>query len=199
MKTYLDERRVENLSQAAVLADDYSLTHKNTFTKHRLEPTGGQTSTSDRLTPATSHSTHNLRERPGNAEQYQGNGRMRTQRSGVPICFEKVTSECRELEKKTGRLNPVNTIQGESNDGQGFNDVNNQKEVNPFILEGFVSLGTGDDPVPVRILRDTGATQSLLGEDILPLSETTSTGAHVRTHTRSRAWCTTCSFTQSES
>ena len=33
--------------------------------------------------------------------------------------------------------------------------------------------------MPVRILRDTGATQSLLVEDILPLSETTYTGAHV--------------------
>ena len=33
--------------------------------------------------------------------------------------------------------------------------------------------------MPVRILRDTGATQSLLVEDILPLSETTSTGSHV--------------------
>ena len=118
--------------------------------KHRLERTGGQTSTSDKLTPATSHSTHNLRERPGNAEQYQGNGRMRTQRSGVPVCFYckrkgHIISECRELEKKRGRLNPVNTIQRESNDGQSFNDVNNQKEVNPFILEGLVSLGTGDD------------------------------------------------------
>ena len=177
VKTYLDERRVENLSQAAVLADDYSLTRKTTFTKHRLEPAGGQTSTSDRLTPATSRSTHNLRERPGNAEQYQGNGGMRTQRSGVPVCFYckrkgHIISECRELEKKRGRLNPVNTIQRESNDGQGFNDVNNQKEVNPFISET-------DDPVPVRILRDTGATQSLLVEDILPLSETTYTGAHV--------------------
>ena len=58
VKTYLDELRVENLSQAAVLANDYSLTHKNTFTKHRLEPAGGQTSTSDRLTPATSETTY---------------------------------------------------------------------------------------------------------------------------------------------
>ena len=120
VKTYLDEHRVENLSQAAVLADDYSLMHKTTFTKHRLEPAGGQTSTSDRLTPATSRSTHNLRERPGNAEQYQGNGGMRTQRSGVPVCFYckrkgHIISERRELEKKRDRLNPVNTIQRESN------------------------------------------------------------------------------------
>ena len=29
MKTYLDERKVDGLSQTTVLADDYSLTHKN--------------------------------------------------------------------------------------------------------------------------------------------------------------------------
>ena len=32
------------VSQTAVLADDYSLTHKNTFTKPELESAGGQNS-----------------------------------------------------------------------------------------------------------------------------------------------------------
>ena len=31
MKTYLDERNAENLHQTTVLAEDYSLTHKDTF------------------------------------------------------------------------------------------------------------------------------------------------------------------------
>ena len=118
--------------------------------KHRLEPSGGQTGTSDRLTPATSRDTHNPRER---AKQYQGNGGMRTHISGVPAhfyCKQKVhvISECRELEKKKGRLNPVNTIQRESNDGQGFKGVNNQ-------CRGSCVIGNRGDPMPVRILRDT--------------------------------------------
>ena len=33
VKTYLDEKKVENLCQAAVLVDDYLLTHKSTFVK----------------------------------------------------------------------------------------------------------------------------------------------------------------------
>ena len=33
VKTYLDERKVENLHQAAIMVDDYSLTHKSTFVK----------------------------------------------------------------------------------------------------------------------------------------------------------------------
>jgi len=31
LKVYLDEQKADSLHQAAVLADDYSLTHKNSF------------------------------------------------------------------------------------------------------------------------------------------------------------------------
>ena len=39
----------------------------------------------------------------------------------------------------------------------------------PFMLNGFVSL-SGDNcpPTPIKILRDTGASQSLILADILP-------------------------------
>ena len=42
----------------------------------------------------------------------------------------------------------------------------------PFMLNGFVSL-SGDNcpPTPIKILRDTGASQSLILADILPFSE----------------------------
>ena len=45
----------------------------------------------------------------------------------------------------------------------------------PFMLNGFVSL-SGDNcpPTPIKILRDTGASQSLILADILPFSEKTS-------------------------
>ena len=33
IKTHLDERRAEDLHQAAILADDYALTHKASFKK----------------------------------------------------------------------------------------------------------------------------------------------------------------------
>ena len=36
LKTYIDEQKVENLHQAAVLADDYALLHKSVF-KHSGE------------------------------------------------------------------------------------------------------------------------------------------------------------------
>ena len=50
----------------------------------------------------------------------------------------------------------------------------------PFLSEGFVSL-TSDSAqsTPIKILRDTGASQSLILADILPFSEKTSTGTSV--------------------
>ena len=54
-----------------------------------------------------------------------------------------------------------------------------KEEKNPFISEGYVSISKGGHAVPIQILRDTGAVQSLLVEGILPLSEATTTGTHV--------------------
>ena len=50
----------------------------------------------------------------------------------------------------------------------------------PFIHDGFVSL-TGDlsNATPIKILRDTGASQSLLLAETLPFSESSSTGTNV--------------------
>ena len=42
--------------------------------------------------------------------------------------------------------------------------------------EGFVSLESSSSPVPIIILRDTRATQSLLLEGALTLAVSTSTG-----------------------
>ncbi|KAK4326389.1 hypothetical protein Pmani_003105 [Petrolisthes manimaculis] len=52
-------------------------------------------------------------------------------------------------------------------------------EFAPFISEGFVTVDDIRPPVPVQILRDTGAAQTLLLEGVLPLSSHTSTGSGV--------------------
>ena len=50
----------------------------------------------------------------------------------------------------------------------------------PFISEGVVSLvGDENSSQKVRILRDTGATQSLMLDSVLPLTENSFTGANV--------------------
>ena len=54
-----------------------------------------------------------------------------------------------------------------------------REEFKPFVSEGFVSLESSSSQVPIKILRDTGATQSLLLEGVLLLSVSTSTGESV--------------------
>ena len=50
----------------------------------------------------------------------------------------------------------------------------------PFLSDGFVSLNSESAlSTPIKILRDTGASQSLILTDTLPLSEETSTGTSV--------------------
>ena len=54
-----------------------------------------------------------------------------------------------------------------------------REEFNLFVSDGFVSLESSSSEVPIKILRDTGATQSLLLEGVLPLSVSISTGESV--------------------
>ena len=60
----------------------------------------------------------------------------------------------------------------------GFNKSENIREES-FMSEGFVSLESSSSQVPIKILRNTGATQSLLIESVLPLSVGTYTGESV--------------------
>ena len=53
------------------------------------------------------------------------------------------------------------------------------EEFKSFVSEAFISLESSSSRVPIKILRDTGATQSLLLEGIIPLSVSTSTGESV--------------------
>ena len=183
LKTYLDERKVDKLNDAAVLADDYSLTHKNTFSKPDVAITsnpGGKQS----VVPSQTH-RQGPRFRNGNQEKTHNDG-VRHTRSNIPVCLYckkrgHIISECWKLEKKKTRSNPVSTICTKQQSSAAFKQVNTLVETetkNPFISEGYVSLRNGHG-VPIQILRDIGATQSLLVEGILPLSEETVTGDQV--------------------
>ena len=49
----------------------------------------------------------------------------------------------------------------------------------PFITDGFISLVGSLDKTPVRILRDTGATETFVVESVLPFSVQSNTGNSV--------------------
>ena len=139
-------------------------------------------------TTGGNNNTNGQRLRSGNVEQSHNNSGGGTWKLNIPVCFYckrkgHIMSECRELRKKKTKLNAVVNVKKDGDnlvtDQSATTETAGGKEVNPFILVSHVSLTAGADPVPIHILQDTGATQSLLAENILPLSDTTSMGTHV--------------------
>ena len=156
LKTYLDKCKVDKLNDAAVLADDYSLTRKNTFSKPDVVITGNPGGKQS----VVSSQTH------GQGSRFRNGNQEKTHtRSNIPVCLYckkrgHIISECWKLEKKKTRSNPVSTICTKQQSSAPFKQVNTLVEVegkNPFISEGYVSLRNGHG-VPIHILRDTGAT-----------------------------------------
>ena len=71
-------------------------------------------------------------------------------------------------------------VKTRSSSSDGLLCVESNEEYRPFIYDGLVSLvGEESNAKPIRVLRDTGASQSILLEGVLPLSESTYTGGNV--------------------
>ena len=181
IKTYLDEQKVDTLHQAAVRADDYSLTHKTAFGKTHLRaldhseelPEGGNPPAN---THGSSYPSH--RDRMGNTSA--NSSRL----SAGPTCFYckkrgHIMSECRALEKKNKMALVVSSPPQPFNSKSEFEAEDFPKEYLPFLSQGFVSFVASSHKVPIVILRDTGASQSLILESFLPFSYQSDTGMTV--------------------
>ena len=175
VKMYLDEQKADSLHQAAVLADDYSLTHKMTFPSKSDQP-GVRSSVSDRKnSEADGHSPPITRSR----SHGQNNCRVL---AGGPVCYYckkrgHIMAECRALERKNA-IKTSNALVVPPDLATPTTQLSSQRDqcYNPFISKGFVSLSEDGKKIPIDILRDTGATQSLLVDGVLPLSDSTATG-----------------------
>jgi len=182
VKTYIEEQKAESIQQAARFADDYTLMHRETFEGSTFNTSGasGETQVLNKsTTPVNMVKTGS-----------------RSQRHSVapgPVCSyckqkRHFLSECWALEKKKAN-NPVMTVNKEKQpllhakqqgqlEGRAMPEVSLVEE-HPFVSEGFVSLTKEDAQVPVKILRDTGTSQSLMLQNVLPLSNKTSMDANV--------------------
>ncbi|XP_067263779.1 uncharacterized protein [Chanodichthys erythropterus] len=162
--TYLNEQKVTSLSQAAILADEYVLTHKSVFVSGRPEKALNSASTQNSNTRSKSSSPQNKETRE---------------------CFYchkvgHVISDCLMLKRKNqqGQVKPVNFVKA------GSETVLEKDEIDagfkPFLMKGLISVnGKPEEQKEVQILRDTGAIQSFVISDVLPLSEQTSCGSSV--------------------
>ena len=192
IKTYLDEQKVENLAKAAAYADDYVLTHKFTVNKSR---SFGSTKKSY---PEAGKKFENVAPEKSSDKGQTSNQTMskdRKPRSFAPVCHYckkpgHVMSDCWLLKKRRDKeATPNAFLSNKSNWCSNLNRAESsirldksetiREEFKSFVSEGFISFESISSQLPIKILRDTGATQSLLLEGVLPLIVSTSTGESV--------------------
>ena len=192
VKTFLDEKQVETSKEAAHLADDYYLTHKVSFIA-KPKPTSSH--------PQNKFTSGNSSGMPRQSNTPKPNSTSETKiqyplsRLTCNYCKKPghIVSECLKLKRKserdeakptgltTLRPRPQSSIKTNTIDIVTKPKSDSTMEIfEPFMLNGFVSL-SGDNcpPTPIKIFRDTGASQSLILADILPFSEKTSSGTSV--------------------
>ena len=249
IRSHLDEQKVEELEKAAIMADDYALTHKMSSKsgnpqQKRYHGSGNRENISRNMDDRKRQgkSTENVGlvskveplkpiscghcGKPGHiiTNCWKLGGKTPCEHCGR---FNHKTEDCRiaknKLQKEvkpTGltslkglKVSPFNESENqkgvkvkplidrnnfvEKNKGIKVNPLHNDKSCiedeispntesdymenyKPFISEGVVSLvGDENSSQKVKILRDTGATQSLMLDSVLPLTENSFTGANV--------------------
>ncbi|VDI53681.1 Hypothetical predicted protein [Mytilus galloprovincialis] len=148
LKTHLDDKTVESIHDAAVISDNYTLSHKRSFKGQNVN-----TSSGNYKNQSTEHTDNSRR-------------RMNEIISRSPVLVRHLILPVRWNVLRVRLLSPVFVI--------------TWRNIKPFMSDGFISIVVDDTTLqPIKILRDTGASQSLLLEGVLPLSEKTSVGASV--------------------
>lgn len=158
---HLNDQKVIKLSKAAVIADEFVLTHKNVFPVSCVflnQP------------PVTESSA-----------KFQGVNQKKRRKMTVLnltgakcVCFYCLhpghrIADCKAWKQKIGtKAKSVAFIQSVTT----FEDftLSNVSGYEPFMLNGTVSLSPDSPAYPVSILRDTGACQSLILDSVLPFS-----------------------------
>ena len=193
MKTFIDEKQLENLHQAADLADEYFLTHGN-FNQQRNQ-------SSDKQYTANPSSGPDSFQQPVNSTQSMKSN----SETSAPFCNYckrrgHLRSECFYLignqpsthdvqqPSPSGHIVPMQLVSDPHSAAiipceTGLATSNSDRIMEmfePFIQNGFVSLSDDfSDAKPIRILRDTGSAQSILLQSTLPLSDSTYSGDNV--------------------
>nr|XP_054592949.1 uncharacterized protein LOC129159780 [Nothobranchius furzeri] len=160
--TYLNEPKVSTLSAASLLADEFTLTHREIVRRDERKD----------VQPV-------LMKKSIKRSSQNGNPETRTcyycHRTGH------VLKDCFMLQKKNGKPTAAPKEVAFLKKSPVVNPLCAAREPDacfaPFILSGEISLTPGDaDKQNVRILRDTGASQTLILSSALPFSASSSRG-----------------------
>ena len=195
VKFFLDEKEVKTLEKAARLADDYTLTHKVSFVSKANPRKPFYPSSGHKPSPSL---------QSGNSNQNAPKPKLPGENKGhnplsQPICnyckqSGHIVSDCpvlkRKWEKQEGlkptglaslKLTPQSCVKDQNPVQAKVPETDSVMEIyEPFLSYGFVSLNSDfAQSTPITILRDTGASQSLILADTQPFSEKTSSGTSV--------------------
>ena len=172
--TYLNEQKVTDVSQGAVLADEYVLTHKSVFFGEQRfsgfnRPVDRGNSARDNVRVSHASSEGDVTPEPDAKSKAENDIETRD----LPMCFYckkkgHIVANCAVLKRKNAK--PVVLVKKRQADNDEFA---------PFVMKGFVSMGEGGKKIPVNILRDCASSQSFVLEDVLPFSADTSLDADV--------------------
>ncbi|XP_070398848.1 uncharacterized protein [Nothobranchius furzeri] len=154
---YLNEQKVATLSSAALLADEYSLTHR----------VSGELPPRDARRPPMMRPAHSS---SVNAHQPRC---VYCHRSGH------VVKDCYKLKRKNEqKTSPSREVGFITKNKQVVTEINDCFQ--PFLSKGVVQLNeSSSDQAPVIILRDTGASQTLITSDVMIFNESSATGVSV--------------------
>ncbi|KAJ8019752.1 hypothetical protein HOLleu_41464 [Holothuria leucospilota] len=186
IKTHLEENKADKLSGVANLADQYALTHK--FSKVGQTQNKGQFSRPNKKYGISSGTagysgsqsgsispTNSGKKQPDSSRQK--NDQVSSNKTAFKdiicgFCHKKghTMANCFKLAKLKETETAPNALANIENSSGVVVTVrpnsNDQikEEYLPFVSEGFISLdgNSAHPPVKIKILRDTGATQSLL-------------------------------------
>ena len=166
---YISEQRATTMERAAVLADEYALTHKigmRDYRPRKYDNVGKVNLSSESSSP-----------RPPDRPQ-TASVRLKCNYCKKP---DHLMADCLALKRKNAKGTGLITIKRNSlpapNVGK-ISECDESEGYEPFVRLGYVSLAGGNKQA-VRILRDTGASQSMLLEGILPLSDKSALGTNV--------------------
>ena len=204
IRTFLDDQKADTLENASRLADDYALTHKSSFISRPPQSYGRNVRTSENSNVNKSHVSQPYRSDRATVQKVESSSsRSHSAQdksySSAPVCRfcrkeGHIMSDCFNLKQRLqGQTDskPTGFISKSCNLPSNVNDVRGtileeksssdsvMQSFEPFIHNGFVLLSSDlTNSNPVKILRDTGASQSLLLANTLPFSDVSFTGTN---------------------
>ncbi len=171
---HLNEQKVTSLAEAAVMADEYVLTHKTIFltrTHQNLRSVPNKT--------LVFSNTQKTETRTSFAPKRPESGAEKTRSCFYCLESDHFIADCKAWKQKnTSKIKKVAHVVVLPKE-EKLETKLKLPDFNPFLTRGTVSLAVNGDKQYVSILRDTGSRQSIIRKGVLPLSAETYTGMDV--------------------